>query len=95
MTTGKRILIAIRAAPEAFQNGKYQVLDGLNFAQNAADSLTIQKQHEASDRILDTGVLQAKVKQWIERGTAVKGQCNSTSSNKIDTPNVNMEMNVT
>lgn len=57
-TTENRLIMDVRAAHKAFENGKNLIALWIEFDQNAADVPVEQKRCEALDKIVDTGMLQ-------------------------------------
>lgn len=72
-------MIEVFAAREAFDTGEISEVRWIKSAENVADELTKYKPCDALNGILDTGILNVKVEQWITRSAA------TTSNDKMFT----------
>lgn len=65
----KRLMIDVRAAREAFENGEISNIGWIGSTENATDGLTKLKQCVAVETLLASGIINTQVKQWIEVDT--------------------------
>lgn len=63
------LMIDIRAARKAFENGDISNITWQRFTKNAAEELTKMKQCEALEEILTYETTNTQVQQWLERAT--------------------------
>lgn len=71
-TTEKRLMIDVQTIREAYEKMEISDVGWIRSEQNPADALTKVKDNEVLDRIIDEGILDHEVDQWVVRSPAVQ-----------------------